>query len=190
MIKLYTEWADPGKTGVIQPGNSWLKGMALIYSAISGRNGEDDGTEQIRDTSNSLFTFEVLNGTARGLDVTAAASDVTHGILVGTGTTAVTKIDHAMETLIADGSGGSQLEYGTMVISAATGISGGYRVTLSRQFDNGSGGDITVKECGVAVTCKDSSLNVVYVLIIHDLQTQLISDGTSKVFKYHLDFLV
>ncbi len=190
MIKLYTEWADPGKTGIIRPGNSWLKGMALIYSAISGRNGEDAGTEQIRDTANALFTFEEINGTARGLDVAAAASDVTHGVLVGTGTTAVTKIDHVMETLIADGASSGQLEYGTMVISSAGGVSGGYRVTLSRQFDNDSGGDITVEECGIAVTCLDSGLGARKVLIIHDLQTQLISNGTSKVFKYHLDFLI
>lgn len=189
-IKLYTEWADPGKTGIIRPGHSWLKGMALIHSAVQGRNGEDAGTEQIRDTSNSLFTFNEIIAGSRGFDVTAAASDVTHGVLVGTGTTAVTKIDHVMETLIADGASASQLEYGTMVISAATGVSGGYRVTLSRQFDNDSGGTITVRECGVAIVCQDSGAGTRNVLIIHDLQTQAILNTESKVFKYHLDFLI
>ena len=72
-IKIYTEWSDPGKTGIIQPGHSWLKGMALLYSAIVGRNGEDAGTPQILDTSASLFTFNELIPAARGLDASAAA---------------------------------------------------------------------------------------------------------------------
>ena len=183
-IKIYPEWSDPGKTGIIRPGHSWLKGMAQIYSSSLG----DFDVPNIRDTSNSLFTIDANNVST--LDTSAAIGDVTHGVLVGTGTTAVAKDNHTMETIIADGNGAGQLEYGVAVIDAATGVSGGYRVTLSRQFDNDSGGDITVKECGVAVVCKDNGAGTRNVLIIHDLQTQLISDATSKVFKYHLDFLV
>lgn len=160
--------------------------MAQIYSGLLG----DFDSLNVRDTANALFTFDANNIAAHGLDVSAAVSDTTHGILVGTGTTAATKDDHTIETLIADGAGAGQLEYGAMVVSGSNAVSGGYRVSLSRQFDNDSGSTITVRECGVAIICRDTGAATKHVLIIRDLQTQGILTGTVKIFKYHLDFLV
>lgn len=187
MIKLYTEWATL-KNGIVIPGeiklsHSWVKGTAQVFSAMMG----DDDTLSVRDTSNALFT---LDETDSSLDITAAAADTTHGILVGTGTTAVAKDDHTIETLIAEGAGGGQLNYQAQLISVAFGISGGYRVTLSRQVDNNSGGTVTVEECGLANVCVDTGAGSRNVLLLHDLQTQAILDTESKIFKYHLDFLI
>ncbi len=186
-IRLSMEIVDlPSGLSVVRPTHSWVKAMAQIYSAMAG----NADILSIIDTSSAAFTFDNGNTNSSGLRANAAINDDLFGLLVGTGTTAAAKDDDSIETKIADGTGAGELEHAVMVISAATAISGGYRVTLSRQFDNNSGGDITVKECGIVTQCRDTGNAVKYALIIRDLQTQLISDATSKIFKYNVDWLV
>ncbi len=186
-IKLSIEIVDlPSGLSVVQSTHSWVKAMAQIYSAMSG----NDDILSIVDTSSAAFTFDNGNTNSSGLRANAALNDDLFGLQVGTGTTAVAKADDSLETKIADGTGSGQLVYNIMVVSAATAISGGYRVSLSRQFDNSSGGTITVEECGVVTQCRDTGNAVKYALIVHDLQTQAILNTESKIFKYHFDFLV
>ena len=185
-IKLSIEIVDlPSGLSVVQSTHSWVKAMAQLYSAMGGNND----ITVIKDTSGSDFTFDNGNTNSSGLRANAAINDDLFGLQVGTGTTAVAKTDNTVETKIADGTSSGQLEYQVMVISVATAVSGGYRVTLSRQFDNNSGGTITVKECGVVTQCRDTGNAVKYALIVHDLQTQAILNTESKIFKYHFDFL-
>lgn len=185
-IKLSIEIMDlPSGLSVVQSTHSWVKAMAQLYSAM----GDNNDITVIKDTSGSDFTFDNGNTNSSGLRANAALNDDLFGLQVGTGTTAVAKTDNTVETKIADGTSSGQLVYNIMVISVATAISGGYRVSLSRQFDNSSGGTITVEECGVVTQCRDTGAAVKYALIVHDLQTQAISNGVSKIFKYNFDFL-
>ncbi len=185
-IQLSIEIEDV-KTGLITVADthSWVKAMAQIFSAQMG----NVDIAVILDTAGATFTFDNGNTNSSGFRSDAAINDDTFGLLVGTGTTAVLKNDNTIETLIDDGTAAGELEYGVMVVSAALVVAGGYRVTLSRQFDNNSGGNITVKECGWVSECRDTSNVKKKALLIHDLQTQLINDTESKVFKYNVDFL-
>lgn len=194
-IRLMTQWDTVDKkTGLVipgeaVPGHSWVKGAAQIFSM---RLNNLDFPDLVKDTAGATFTLDKDYGasTGWGMVVDAASGDDTHGIQVGTGTTAVAKANHQLNTKIAHGTGSGQLEYKAVVVGPTHGISGGYRVTVSRQFDNNSGATITVQECGMVWTCQDTSLVQKYVLVLHDLQVQAILNTESKIFKYHLDFLV
>lgn len=176
----------PSGLSTVHEVHSWVKAMAQIYSAMSGQ----DDINVIKDTSGSDFTFDNDNTNSTGLRMNAALNDDLFGLQVGTGTTAAAKGDNTLQTKIADGTSSGQLVYNAQVISAATAISGGYRLTLSRQFDNSSGGTVTVEECGLVSQCRDTGNAVKYALLVRDLQTQAISNGVSKIFEYRLDFLV
>ena len=96
-------------------------------------------------------------GTARGSNqaygftAVAAAADTTLGIVVGTGTNAVTVSDYALQTKIAHGTGASQLSYQLMVFSAPVLAGSTVSFTMQRTYNNGSGGDITVQEVGLII---------------------------------------
>jgi len=100
-------------------------------------------TVSVRDTSNTLrdlgesgFTFACEGG----------AGIVTKGVIVGTGNTAPTINDYTIETLIAHGVGGGQLQYGAVAFGAPASDATTSRFTITRDFANGSGGAITVNE--------------------------------------------
>lgn len=73
----------------------------------------------------------------------------TTGIVLGTNNTAVTADDYKLNTIIANGTGGSQLLYlaggGTGVVTAAPVSS----FVIDRVILNHSGGTITIKELGI-----------------------------------------
>jgi len=71
------------------------------------------------------------------------------GIQVGTGTTAPTPTDYAMETRIAHGQGGGEFEYGGCELLALTFADPNGEFTIRRYFTNVSGGEITVNEIGI-----------------------------------------
>lgn len=76
------------------------------------------------------------------------------GIQVGTGATAVTPTDTAIETRIAHGRSAGQLEYGGCEFIGITFSDPNGEFTIRRYFTNASGGSITVNEVGMhAVGC-------------------------------------
>lgn len=98
----------------------------------------------------------------------AAAGDDTHGIVVGTnaGTTAEDNENFALDTKIADGGGGGQLNY-QAVTPVAPGVVGpNVDFDISRAFANTSGGTITVKEIGCIVK---NTTDTKYHLILRDV---------------------
>lgn len=70
------------------------------------------------------------------------------GQVVGSGDTAVTQDDYALETQIAHGVGAGQLSYAAGTIGAVTVDGDDTYILLARSFTNGSGGSIDVKEIG------------------------------------------
>lgn len=101
-------------------------------------------------------TIVDITGTGRGQDygyqsfgAQGVAGDDNMGIVVGTGTTPVDIEDYAMVSQVAHGSGAGQLSYIAQVNTSPTVDATSSYFTLTRQFLNVSGGDITIGEIGL-----------------------------------------
>jgi hypothetical protein len=106
----------------------------------------------------------------------AAVGATYYGILVGTGTTAPTINDYAMETLITHGTGAGQLQYGAVAFGLPTATAVLSYFTVTRDFSNASGGSIVVNEIGLAVDMHPTNQvfsntrpNNVFILTIRDV---------------------
>ena len=168
---------------IVKPTNSWLKQWPQTMKA-----GMQESSEAgVLDTGSVSRT--AIQTPDPQFDASAQAGDNTHGIQVGTSTTAPTSTDNVLGALIASGAGAGQLDYQSHLTPALIAITGGRRVVQSRQVDNNSGGLITVEEIGLAVR-QNTTTGVQTFLILRDLITSAIPDGTSRVFTYNLDFLI
>ena len=117
----------------------------------------------IKDTSN---VGQSATDAQYNFNAEAGVTDVTKGIVVGTGTTPVTSNDYVMETLIAHGVGATQLSYGatSKVTTAVVGANVDFQ--LIRTFNNGSGSTINVTEIGLY------SVMVTWdVMLLHEIVT-------------------
>jgi len=181
MIKKNGLWV-PGREIVLGE-NSWLKAMAQIH------NGLLDAIDQtIKDTGGVDQTFDYNRAYIMRAAIPAANS--TYGIQVGTGSTAVSEDDYQLATQIAHEAGAGQLYYQACTVTGPTAITGGYREAIARQFDNSSGGSITVEEVGLAILFSDSTPTSHAGLILRDLTGSVaIADAASKLFTYQVDFL-
>jgi len=97
-----------------------------------------------RDICESCLTF----------DTTAPSGDVTHGIIVGEGTTAPTIDDYKIETIIdhdASPPTVGDLQYGAVAFGAPASDATTSQFTITRDFANASGGAITVNEIALYV---------------------------------------
>lgn len=97
-------------------------------------------------------------GTARGVDhasgnlsAVADAGITANGIVVGTGTAAVTVDDYKLQTLITHGGAAGQLQYSAMTFGAPAEDGTTSQFRLTRDFSNASGATITVNEIGLDV---------------------------------------
>ncbi|MBA7656438.1 hypothetical protein ES703_64362 [subsurface metagenome] len=106
------------------------------------------GAVSIRDIANAL---QDIWATKDNFKCDADAGEVNEGIIVGTGTTAPTIDDYKIETIIDHGTDPGELEYSAVVIAAATSDATTSQVTITRDFANGSGGEIIVNEIALYV---------------------------------------
>jgi hypothetical protein len=79
----------------------------------------------------------------------ALAGDHSYGIVVGSGTTANSTSTYALASLITNGTGTGQLQYGAMSISTVSVSGNTMSFNLSRTFTNGSSGTVNVNEIGI-----------------------------------------
>lgn len=75
-----------------------------------------------------------------------ASGSIASGIIIGTGTSAVTINDYKLDTRIEHGVGAGQLQYGTTSFTDVIVVGSTTKFTISRTFINDSGNDITVEE--------------------------------------------
>lgn len=102
------------------------------------------GLATVQDTGNVTRTPNQIIRTGAAITVD------TYGIVVGSGTTAVTASDYALATKIAHGTGAGQLSYAAEVQDTDVTVAGAVvSFNESRVFTNGSAGAIDVKEIGV-----------------------------------------
>ena len=146
--------------------------LELLYALFTF---PPDGYWDVRDTGNALRDVKGYVSTGTGdigvlFDMYAAAAEVTHGILVGTGNTAPTINDYVIETLIAHGVGAGQLQYSALAFGAPASDATTSQVTVTRDFANGSGGAITVNE--IVLVCRapyGPATSIAYFLIVRDV---------------------
>jgi len=145
----------------------------------------------VRDTANALqdicesaYTF-AANG---GIGV------VTHGIIVGEGTTAPTIDDYHIETLIDHDAApptAGDLQYGAVTFGAPASDATTSQFTITRNFANASGGAITVNEVALYVKAYLYNLSY-YFMTIRDVIGGGIAvpDGQTLTVNYRLQAVI
>jgi hypothetical protein len=129
----------------------------------------------------------------------ALVNDASYSIVVGTGNTAATITDTALETKIAEGSGAGQLQHSLVRFGLPTSNATQSHFTITRDLSNASGGDITVNEIGLYQLCENikGSLynnavsnyrNTIIVLTIRDVISGgiTIGNGETLTINYRL----
>jgi hypothetical protein len=71
------------------------------------------------------------------------------GVVVGTGLNVVTPTDYALQTQVAHGRAAGQLEYSGGGVRNLLIAAPNVTMNIVRYFENHSGGDITINECGI-----------------------------------------
>lgn len=131
-----------------KPSKSFLiQFLELIY-AIFRFTGDlsataTDGTEDIMYDADKAVQLQLKADAGLNVD--------SHGIVAGTGDTAETNTDYALETQIAEGTGAGQLVHGRTTVGVAAVVGANVDLEVTRTFTNGSGDTITVKEAGIYI---------------------------------------
>ena len=131
-LKSKTEWIV-SRSFLLQ----WLQ-MIHRFCAVLGITIKDYAG--VNQTPGPVYGFVRMD---------AGANDASHGIVCGTGDTAVTNVDYQLETQIAEGAGAGQLNHGSQAFTAAAVVGTNVDWVLTRAFTNNSGGAITIKEIGL-----------------------------------------
>ncbi len=169
----------------LQPAHSWVTQSAQLFRNIMTRASEAN----IADITNTDRTMPGGPATNK-MNFIAGSGVIANGIRVGTGTNAEDANDFDIQTLIADGAGVGQLEYQSSTVAAVLAVTGGYRVSVARQFINDSAGNITVEEVGAVALGNDGVADRSF-LILRDLSTfTIVTGGGTATPTYQFDFLV
>lgn len=125
------------KSFVIQ----WLEGVYSIFRGIAFNATDINNAET-----------EINNGGGYGLSsclwIQAGVDNGTYGIVIGTGTNAVTNTDYRLQTKIAQGAGAGQMSHGAMIFVTTAIVGANVDFVTKRTFTNNSGAQITVNEAG------------------------------------------
>jgi len=107
--------------------------------------------------------------------------DANKGIVIGTSDTPYSPTQYKLQSIISHGSGSGQMFYGIQNIDQPQQVTNGYRIVLSRVFNNASGASITVKEIGIYMY----ALGVGYFLAARDVITPVtVANGQSLTVRY------
>lgn len=174
---------EPGTLRVIENTNSWLKQMAELMRAYLGN--DDFGT--VTD----IIGVDRQPDSSVSPKIAARGSNAL-GVQSGTGVTAVDRDDFELDVRIPDGNTAGRLVYDTVgVLTKASAITGGYRVQLERNFQNDSGGDITINETGVRFFFRIIPSGNANGMILRDIISpgHLVVNGGAVIIRYLFDWL-
>ncbi len=175
---------EQGKVRVVEDTNSWVRGMPdllLVY---------------LRNTTVSFVTDtagNVIDPNATRSAKLGVLGNAVIGVQAGTGTTAVDRDDNVLATPINNGSTAGRFVYDAVgALTKSTAITGGYRVQVERNFQNDSGGDITVNETALYAAFREGTPDQLRAaMILRDLISpgHLVSNGGAVIIRYLLDWL-
>lgn len=109
--------------------------MKMLFSQFS-----NVATVRCKDTSNTERTFSA----ATYFYTTAGAGTTTRGIMIGTGTNAVTIEDYALQTQVT-----VNWTYGAVTFSLDNPAGNEWHINVIRTFTNSTGGSVDIKEIGL-----------------------------------------
>lgn len=145
---------DP-KTGIVKEEHSqksesftqqFLQLLFVKMSGILGATGIS--VKDITNTNRACVDAYFATGQG-ALWCAAAAALVTNGIIIGTGVTGVDITDYKIETLIAH----ATMNYSIQGFAVPAADATTSQMTLTRNFSNVSGGDVTVNEIALYCAC-------------------------------------
>ena len=156
-----------------KPMNSLIRNFTrLVYGELNS------AACNMYDTSGTLRAEAYTSGRA----LNAGIGNQNYGIQVGTGTNPVTISDYKLQTQIANGTGAGQLAYQATVVSGIYEDANQSYFTVTRNFNNGSGGTITVQEAGLV---HYNAANSWYFLHARDLTGAIdVLNGKTLVVQY------
>jgi len=162
----------------------WLELLYLQASGIRGGYGYS-----IRDTGNVVRGVHV---DTENLRVDAGATVITHGIVVGSGSTEPAIDDYALETQITHGVVAGQLQYSDMAIGHPAADATISQITVTRDFANGTGASVTVYEIGMYVIAQGVDEESCYFMVLRDVIAAGIEvpDGQTLTINYRLQAAV
>jgi hypothetical protein len=150
-----------------------LQFLQMLEVALNHAYNVQGSTVSAKDTGNASRTlqFDQSSVDALRLALFSGATDNTYGIVVGTGSNATSPSDVAVQTIVANGAGAGQLNYGahSYVTSAISGSN--VNLVISRTLSNTSGGTINVTELAMYLSQKDTGGLQRYFCIVRDLIT-------------------
>ena len=185
-IKAFYQWSETLKNGTVKKQRkrlckSFVVGFMQELECATARafNTPNDAIT-IKGTGGVNHIFQTGNLASSPLATEAGATIDTYGLRVGTNPAAVTVNDFNLGTQIANGLGAGQLIYGACAVGAAGAGGSTAQMSITRNFTNVSGGDITIKEIDWCISQADTGTNQRHVEVLHDLSTQLIVNGGNK----------
>ena len=191
-VRLEIEYTVRNKDGSIahqhtEEGDSFLSNfIKLLYCTMCLRANPSSG--------GSAITLTDTGGVARTGDVTYAnllstyfmrcnnvANNADWGILVGTGSTAVTINDYALAAKVAQGTGAGQMEYGNHSIVSSTHDGSTYSYSgITRTVANNSGGAIVIAEVGLATSMYWDTATYRYFLLLREVLGSAVTVNTTQ----------
>lgn len=150
-----------------------------------------DGSSAPSIVVSTLGDVSSVRNSSYLLAANAAVNDDDYGILVGSGSTAPALGDYALETKIDHGTGAGQLQYSAVTFGAPTSDATTSQFTITRDFANASGGDVVVRELGLAVWALMATYADTYHLVIRDVITPLtVPNGQTLTVNYRIQTTV
>jgi len=178
-IRLYLKIVDTktGKVEVDRESHSWV----IQFPQILCAHMASKYTDQIRDTGNTLRNYQT---TAQAINVNAAATVITYGIVIGTGTTAEDATQYKLTTQIINGSGSGQAVHSAVTIVESSVVGTTAIFTVARTFTNNyATADLLVKEIGIYAQVSLST--TCYFMLARDLENiTIVKAGGSKTITY------
>lgn len=144
------------------------------------------GNATIKDTGGTDRSVEEPTAsTYNRFRIDAVDDNDNFGIVVGTGITAESNIDHKLATQIAHGTGAGQLDYGSHGFTAPSVVGSSVDMIVSRTFLNSSGAEISVTEIGIYCH-SESSATAWYFCLLRDVLTsaQAVPNGQTITVQY------
>ncbi len=169
-----------------QVSKSLLKNFALALKGIMAGSVQSKNVN-LKDTSGTSRAYPYMStSTLYLLAVNAGQGNQGYGILVGSGTTPVSRDDYKLVSQIAHGSDVGQLSYGAVTVEDPDGTPPDTVFRVIRTFTNNTTESITVSEIGLAFYEYDASAYTLCFLIARDVlsTSQSVPSGATLTVRY------
>lgn len=155
--------------------------IKILAMQCSHHYAMDTGSAQtLKDTGGSVRTGDDTYAGNRTsvFDCNALVTDDTHGILVGTGDTAVDINDYVLDTPVAEGGSATQMNYGNHSVVVPADDESTYSYAgITRTIVNNSGSAIEVAEIGLVACMRWDSSNLRYFLLLREVLGSAVEVG-------------